>query len=359
MELLVQMGRKLSNCGSMKATLILPTRLTSLKKPLAKQKMSEFTWRSKINYFIAQRHSQQEFRPAVSKLIDGAHVDPLHLKNNACALVHQQLLNEVIAMSKLSNDVKFFLQVFPNSHFHRYFTAMAKCSLSRFDWIGKWFDETKANGKQFGYHFTGRDSRLFLLHFMSLISAVESRANSGRDVTILRVIAYICLCLRDCVSLFSRVEISDEQVSELKAICTRYFRANAIFFFMLTPLSGPSVTLSLRTPRILKASTVLTLALIQWQEEKPSMCSFPSTVLCKSNANDNWRISCFVLTIYCRYISETSHGLLSVKTINQRDISTIFVISHWDIFLARLHCNDISQSKTIYRYDISLQRSLL
>ena len=162
-------------------------------------------------------------------------MDPLHLKNNACALVHQQLLNEVIAMSKLSNDVKFFLQVFPNSHFHRYFTAMAKCSLSRFDWIGKWFDETKANGKQFGYHFTGRDSRLFLLHFMSLISAVESRANSGRDVTILRVIAYICLCLRDCVSLFSRVEISDEQVSELKAICTRYFRANAIFFFHVNP----------------------------------------------------------------------------------------------------------------------------
>ena len=65
---------------------------------------------------------------------------------------------------------------------------------------------------------------------MSLISAVECRANPGREVTILHVIAYICLCLRDCVSLFSRIEITDEQVSELKAICTRYFRANAIFF---------------------------------------------------------------------------------------------------------------------------------
>ena len=94
----------------------------------------------------------------------------------------------------------------------------------------KWFDETKANGKQFEYRFTGKDSRLFLLHFMSLISAVESRANPGREVTILHVIAYICLCLRVCVSLFSRLEITDEQVSELKAICTRYFRANAIFF---------------------------------------------------------------------------------------------------------------------------------
>ncbi|XP_068748992.1 uncharacterized protein [Montipora capricornis] len=95
------------------------------KKSLARQKMSESTRRSKITNFIAQRHSRQEFEPAV---------------------------------------------------------------------------------------------------------AVECRANPGREVTILHVIAYICLCLRDCVSLFSRIEITDEQVSELKAICTRYFRANAIFF---------------------------------------------------------------------------------------------------------------------------------
>lgn len=158
-------------------------------------------------------------------------MDPLHLQNNVCALAHQQLLNEVIAMSKLSDDVKFFLQVSPNSHFHRYVTAMCKCGLSRLaKKVIKWFDETKVNGKQFEYRFTGKDSRLFLLHFMSLISAVECKANPGKEVTILHVIAYICLCLRDCVSLFSCIEITDEQVSELKAICTRYFRANAIFF---------------------------------------------------------------------------------------------------------------------------------
>ena len=76
------------------------------------------------------------------------------------------------------------------------------------------------------------------------------------------------------------------------------------------------------------------------------------TVLCKSNANDNRRISRFFLTIYRQYISETSHGLLNVKTINHRDIGTIFAISRQDIVLARLRCNDISQSKryitTIY-----------
>ena len=77
------------------------------------------------------------------------------------------------------------------------------------------------------------------------------------------------------------------------------------------------------------------------------------TVLCKSNANDYRRISRFFLAIYRRYISETSHGLTNVKTINHRDISIIFAISRRDIVLARLRCNDISQSKryitTIYR----------
>ena len=94
--------------------------------------------------------------------------------------------------------------------------------------------------------------------------------------------------------------------------------------------------------------------------DKSLKCSsLRHTVLCKSNANDNRRISRFVLAIYCRYISETSHGLPNVETINHRDISTIFAISPWDIVLARLRCNDISQSRTIYHHDISLQRSSL
>ena len=93
--------------------------------------------------------------------------------------------------------------------------------------------------------------------------------------------------------------------------------------------------------------------------DEESEDGFEYTVLCKSNANDNQRISRFVLAIFRRYIRETSHGLVNVKTINQRDIGTIFVISRQDIVLATLRYNDISQSKTINRHNISLQRSSL
>ena len=54
------------------------------------------------------------------------------------------------------------------------------------------------------------------------------------------------------------------------------------------------------------------------------------TVLCKSIANDNQWISHFVLTIYSRYIGETSHRWANVKTINQWDMGKICMMSRWD-----------------------------
>ena len=85
------------------------------KKTLTKKTLAASTLRSKITSFIAQRNSRQEFKPIVGRLIDRAHVDPLHLKNNACALSHRLLLHEVIAMSKLGKQVKSFSLVPSNS----------------------------------------------------------------------------------------------------------------------------------------------------------------------------------------------------------------------------------------------------
>ena len=143
--------------------------VNTLKKSLAKKQMAASTCRSKITSFIAQKHSRQEFEPVVGKLIDRAHVDPLHLKNNACARAHQQLLNEVIAMSKLTDEVNSFSQVPAQSPFNRYIVAMHKCDLSKLaKKVTKWFDDTNANGKSFDYRFTGKDSKLFICLFMCM-----------------------------------------------------------------------------------------------------------------------------------------------------------------------------------------------
>ena len=61
------------------------------KKKIEKKNVSANTKRSNITSFIAKQKSRQEFAPLVDKLIDRAHVEPLHLKNNACALAHRYL----------------------------------------------------------------------------------------------------------------------------------------------------------------------------------------------------------------------------------------------------------------------------
>ena len=84
----------------------------SFKKKIEKQNIAESTKRSKVTSFISSQNSRQEFEPLIGKLVDRIHVDPLHLKNNACALAHRHLLNEVMLLSQLSNSVPRRISLF-------------------------------------------------------------------------------------------------------------------------------------------------------------------------------------------------------------------------------------------------------
>ena len=63
-----------------------------LKAKMSKQPLSDSTKRSKVTSFIAQKKSREEFEPPLGNIIDKAHVEPLHLKNNACDLEHALVL---------------------------------------------------------------------------------------------------------------------------------------------------------------------------------------------------------------------------------------------------------------------------
>ena len=62
--------------------------------------------RSKVTEFIARQKSRQEFTPLVGKLIDNAHVEPLHLKNNAWQYFFKALLKESIGKSNVPPSKK-------------------------------------------------------------------------------------------------------------------------------------------------------------------------------------------------------------------------------------------------------------
>ena len=74
------------------------------KTKLTKTPLAEQTKRSKVIVFIAGCKSRQEFEPPIGRLIDKAHVDPLHVKNNACQLIHKQMLCEAIGKSALGDN---------------------------------------------------------------------------------------------------------------------------------------------------------------------------------------------------------------------------------------------------------------
>ena len=58
-------------------------KVEAFKKKVALEKISDKTKRSKVTDDIAKQSSRQEFLPILGSYIDKAHVEPLHLKNNA------------------------------------------------------------------------------------------------------------------------------------------------------------------------------------------------------------------------------------------------------------------------------------
>ena len=79
--------------------------VADLKGKLNKTQLAPKTKRSKVTAFIASNKSRREFEPLIGKFIDRAHVDPLHLKNNACQHIHKIMLYEAIQKSSLHSNV--------------------------------------------------------------------------------------------------------------------------------------------------------------------------------------------------------------------------------------------------------------
>ncbi|CAB4021988.1 Hypothetical predicted protein [Paramuricea clavata] len=80
-------------------------KVEGLKKTLSKEKSADRTKRSKITSLIAKLKSRQEFIPVLGPIVDRIRIEPLHLKNNACALAHRYLLDE---WREFSGDVLGF-----------------------------------------------------------------------------------------------------------------------------------------------------------------------------------------------------------------------------------------------------------
>ena len=96
--------------------------------------------------------------------------------------------------------------------------------------VRKWFADGREKNKDLDYRFTGKESRLFCHNCMSIVKNLRMDSDQRSHNFWLHVFAHIAINLRDAVSFFSRVSISNKQVLSLQQFCSNYYRATSLFF---------------------------------------------------------------------------------------------------------------------------------
>ena len=220
-----------------KKRLVMAERVVKLKSklrdPMGKQ-------RNEVTKFIAQNKSRQEFVPPLGKYVDLLKAEPLHNTNNAwqswfltaLAIVmhytHQNHLKAATAVSDLpdSSPLLTFLKCLKDT---------LKCGRLYKAFL-RWFSEKRKKGISFSYRFTGLESKYFCWQFATLIQELlKIPTLSKGHVLKLHTLSFIGVKLRDAVSIYSRVEVSIEQVENLKVLCQQFFNANSLLLTDVTP----------------------------------------------------------------------------------------------------------------------------
>ena len=188
------------------------------------------TFRNMVTTFIAKKGSRTEFPPLLGEAIYRVKAEPLHLKNNAWQQWHALILKYAIARTNLSgcenvSDTPL------SSCFNQYYEAL-KCVLKATRLakkVRKWFCYGRLHNKDLSYRFTGKESKILSNNFMKLINSLSLNDDQSTHIFKLHIFAIIAVNLRDAVSLFSRINITNEEVILLKKVSGKYFRACALF----------------------------------------------------------------------------------------------------------------------------------
>lgn len=212
-------------------------KVVAKKEELSRSKFSLATKRNKLLNFIKDLGSRQENKPLLGKLIDCGFAEPLHNSNNAWTYMHGLMLEIALAKSCtcIMQSCKQIEDLPPESMFRTYITVLKdQLGATRLaKKIKLWFQEGRKGA--FNYRFTGKESRLFCHKFMFLLHALSQPGDSSETKVRLASIAFCCLQLRDAVSYFSRVNITQEEINKCKHACQLLFNANVLLLKSVTP----------------------------------------------------------------------------------------------------------------------------
>jgi hypothetical protein len=196
--------------------------------------------RNEVTSFIAKEKSRQEYIPPLSKYVDIVKAEPLHITNNAwqhwvsflfsiaMQYTDKSLLTSATSLSDMPDTCTLI-------SFLNYLKGTAQAG-RLYNAIKRWFSEKRKKGIEFSYRFTGADSKKLAWHFAALIQVLLCVQSLSKGTLVkLHSLIFIALKLRDAAALYSRVEINNIQVEELKNLCQQYFNAVQLLLNRVTP----------------------------------------------------------------------------------------------------------------------------
>ena len=205
----------------------------TLSEPEGKQ-------RNKVTHFIANNHSRQEKFPPFGKYVCKLMAEPLHNMNNAWQSWFKNLL--VLATSLCNQSVLKSCRSFHAIPKTSPLVQMIGCVKEKlkcgrlYKSYCRWFNEKKRSGIDFSYRFTGLESKRVSWKFYYLINVLLDSNNVKNGARVkLRSLHYVAMLLRETTSLFTRVNISREEILRLQSLCTDYFTCNILMLDKITP----------------------------------------------------------------------------------------------------------------------------
>ena len=178
------------------------------KAEFAKLKASAATQRTKLTSYISGTlKSRQEEIPLVLSFIDNAKSEPLHLKNNTIKELFMKLFKICTANTDFKNS-KCYNNIPSDTLFIKFVIFIhddMKCNfLSKK--MQAWFnDNCGKTEKDFGFRFRGKESFLYMKHFMYLIDMILGNVTDEAVKLCLHQVYYQSIHLRKLLSYAVRI----------------------------------------------------------------------------------------------------------------------------------------------------------
>ncbi len=210
-------------------------KVAAKKEQLSKSSNSSKMQRNKLLNFIKAQGSRQEYEPVLGKLVQCGFAEPLHNSNNAWAFLHYLMLEVAVSKSNIAQSCIDIDQIPEKSTFAVYLTVLKDVlRVSRLvKKIKTWFGGGRKG--PFSYRFTGKETKVFCRKFMFVLQALSDSNDSITTQLKLASLAFCCVQLRDAVSYFSRVNITQAEIEKCKLACLHFFNACLLLLKSVTP----------------------------------------------------------------------------------------------------------------------------